>query len=47
VSEGPVSGACVTVAVSQPTDFILLALSFASGLLVTELALAWIRARGK
>jgi hypothetical protein len=32
---------------SQPTDFILLALSFASGLLVTELALDWIRGRRK
>jgi hypothetical protein len=32
---------------SQPTDFIVLALSFASGLLVTELALDWIRGRRK
>jgi uncharacterized membrane protein YeaQ/YmgE (transglycosylase-associated protein family) len=31
---------------SQPTDFILLALLFASGLLVTELALGWIRGDG-
>ena len=31
---------------SQPTDFILLALSFASGLLVTELAPGWMRGEG-
>jgi hypothetical protein len=38
----------MTVAVSQPTvDFILLALSFVSGLLVTEFALAWMRGRRK
>jgi uncharacterized membrane protein YeaQ/YmgE (transglycosylase-associated protein family) len=36
----------MTVPFNQPADVILLALSFASGLLVTDLALAWMRGDG-
>ena len=37
----------MAVDVSEPAGFILLALSFASGLLVTDLAVGWMRGRRK
>jgi hypothetical protein len=37
----------MTVDLSQPANFLLLALSFASGLLVTDLALSWMTGRRK
>jgi hypothetical protein len=37
----------MAIDVSQLAGFILLALSFASGLLVTDLAVSWMRGRRK
>jgi hypothetical protein len=37
----------MTLDLGQPADFIFLALSFVSGLIVTDLAVGWMRARRK